>query len=233
MPLLHGLSETTLRIAKDSRIGIIGLGYVGLPLAVEFGKHYPDGRVRHQDGPHRRARARQGLDARDDDRGARERRSSSRSRPTRATLARVQYVHRYGADAGRQEQPASADAAQGRERDRRQRAEEGRRRRLRVDGVPGLHRGILRADPRSSTRGSSSTRTSSAATAPSASIPATSSIGCRRSRRSLRGRRRRSRTMSTRSTAASSRPARTRRRASRSPKPRRSSRTRSATSTSR
>ena len=26
---------------KDTRIGIIGLGYVGLPLAVEFGKHYP------------------------------------------------------------------------------------------------------------------------------------------------------------------------------------------------
>jgi UDP-N-acetyl-D-galactosamine dehydrogenase len=28
------------RTHKDSRIGIIGLGYVGLPLAVEFGKHY-------------------------------------------------------------------------------------------------------------------------------------------------------------------------------------------------
>ena len=25
---------------KDARIGIIGLGYVGLPLAVEFGKHF-------------------------------------------------------------------------------------------------------------------------------------------------------------------------------------------------
>jgi UDP-N-acetyl-D-galactosamine dehydrogenase len=30
-----------LRSVKDTRIGIIGLGYVGLPLAVEFGKHYP------------------------------------------------------------------------------------------------------------------------------------------------------------------------------------------------
>jgi UDP-N-acetyl-D-galactosamine dehydrogenase len=29
------------RTHKDSRIGVIGLGYVGLPLAVEFGKHYP------------------------------------------------------------------------------------------------------------------------------------------------------------------------------------------------
>jgi UDP-N-acetyl-D-galactosamine dehydrogenase len=30
-----------LRSLTDTRIGIIGLGYVGLPLAVEFGKHYP------------------------------------------------------------------------------------------------------------------------------------------------------------------------------------------------
>jgi len=30
-----------LRTLKDTRIGIIGLGYVGLPLAVEFGKRYP------------------------------------------------------------------------------------------------------------------------------------------------------------------------------------------------
>jgi UDP-N-acetyl-D-glucosamine/UDP-N-acetyl-D-galactosamine dehydrogenase len=30
-----------LRSVKDARIGIIGLGYVGLPLAVEFGKRYP------------------------------------------------------------------------------------------------------------------------------------------------------------------------------------------------
>jgi UDP-N-acetyl-D-glucosamine/UDP-N-acetyl-D-galactosamine dehydrogenase len=30
-----------VRSVKDTRIGIIGLGYVGLPLAVEFGKHYP------------------------------------------------------------------------------------------------------------------------------------------------------------------------------------------------
>jgi UDP-N-acetyl-D-galactosamine dehydrogenase len=30
-----------LRSLNDTRIGIIGLGYVGLPLAVEFGKHFP------------------------------------------------------------------------------------------------------------------------------------------------------------------------------------------------
>jgi UDP-N-acetyl-D-glucosamine/UDP-N-acetyl-D-galactosamine dehydrogenase len=32
---------TELRSLDEIRIGIIGLGYVGLPLAVEFGKHYP------------------------------------------------------------------------------------------------------------------------------------------------------------------------------------------------
>lgn len=30
----------TIRSPSDSTIGIIGLGYVGLPLAVEFGKKY-------------------------------------------------------------------------------------------------------------------------------------------------------------------------------------------------
>jgi UDP-N-acetyl-D-galactosamine dehydrogenase len=30
-----------MRKPEESRIGIIGLGYVGLPLAIEFGKHYP------------------------------------------------------------------------------------------------------------------------------------------------------------------------------------------------
>ncbi len=30
-----------MRSHQDARIGVIGLGYVGLPLAVEFGKRYP------------------------------------------------------------------------------------------------------------------------------------------------------------------------------------------------
>ncbi len=30
-----------LKMPDPVRIGVIGLGYVGLPLAVEFGKHYP------------------------------------------------------------------------------------------------------------------------------------------------------------------------------------------------
>jgi UDP-N-acetyl-D-galactosamine dehydrogenase len=30
-----------IKDVKDVKIGVIGLGYVGLPLAVEFGKKYP------------------------------------------------------------------------------------------------------------------------------------------------------------------------------------------------
>ena len=26
---------------EDARIAVVGLGYVGLPLAVEFGRHFP------------------------------------------------------------------------------------------------------------------------------------------------------------------------------------------------
>jgi UDP-N-acetyl-D-galactosamine dehydrogenase len=33
--------EASVALYQRHRIGIIGLGYVGLPLAVEFGKHYP------------------------------------------------------------------------------------------------------------------------------------------------------------------------------------------------
>ena len=33
--------ERGVRTLDDIRLGIIGLGYVGLPLAVEFGRRYP------------------------------------------------------------------------------------------------------------------------------------------------------------------------------------------------
>ena len=44
-----------------TRIGIIGLGYVGLPLAVEFGKHFPT--VGFDLKPDRVAELRAGLDS--------------------------------------------------------------------------------------------------------------------------------------------------------------------------
>ena len=143
----HPERRTTLRSIKDTRIGIIGLGYVGLPLAVEFGKHYPT--VGFDIKKDRIAELESGNDSTletttEELRGGEAARVLDGPQGARG----VQHVHRHGADAGRQEQPARADAAQGRERDRRQRAQEGRRRRLRVDGLSGLHGGVLRADPR-------------------------------------------------------------------------------------
>ena len=126
--------EATLRSIKDTRIGIIGLGYVGLPLAVEFGKHYPT----------------VGFDIKKDRIAELERGNDSTLETTSEELRAakhlqffdgpagaggMQHVHRHGADARRQEQSARADAAERRQRDGRQRAQEGRRRRLRVHGV--------------------------------------------------------------------------------------------------
>ncbi|WP_367027039.1 hypothetical protein ABZN20_05535 [Methylococcus sp. ANG] len=48
------------------RIAIIGFGYVGLPLAVEFGKHFPTIGFDLKQGPHRRASRRPGQHARND-----------------------------------------------------------------------------------------------------------------------------------------------------------------------
>ena len=44
-----------MRSTSDLRLAVIGLGYVGLPLAVEFAKTRPVRRLRHQRAPHRRA----------------------------------------------------------------------------------------------------------------------------------------------------------------------------------
>ena len=105
-------------------------------------------------------------------------------------------------------------------------------RRLRIDGLSRRHRGSLRAGS-GGTPALPPATTSPSAIRPSASIPATRST---RSTTIIKGRvgptPRRS-TAWTRSTARSSRPACTAPSASRSPRPPRSSRTRSAISTSR
>ncbi len=58
---------------RNCRIGVIGLGYVGLPLAVEFGKHFHT--VGFDIKPQRIAELKSGkdVDARGDARGARSR----------------------------------------------------------------------------------------------------------------------------------------------------------------
>ncbi len=40
---------------RPETIAVIGLGYVGLPVALSFAKKLPDHRLRHQAAPHRRA----------------------------------------------------------------------------------------------------------------------------------------------------------------------------------
>ena len=82
-------------------------------------------------------------------------------------------------------------AARAGERDRRAGAEARRHRHLRIDRVPGLHRGNLRADPRTAFRAQVQPRLLSPATARSASTRAIASTGCRRSARSRPARRRR------------------------------------------
>ena len=33
---------------KERKVAVVGLGYVGLPIAVAFGKRHPDDRLRYQ-----------------------------------------------------------------------------------------------------------------------------------------------------------------------------------------
>ena len=227
------IQERRTICARSKTLGSASSGSAtsGLPLAVEFGKHYPT--VGFDIKKDRIAELESGDDSTlETTRRSCGRPSTSRTRPTEGARG-LQHVHRHGADAGRQEQPARADAAEGRERDRRQRAEEGRRRRLRVDGLSRLHGRVLRADPRAAVgaqvqqgfllrlqpRAHQSRRQ-----AASAADDQEGHVGL-----DARDRRLRRRALS----AASSRPARTRRRASKSPRRPKSSRTRSATSTSR
>ena len=151
---------------RSCRIGVIGLGYVGLPLAVEFGKHYDT--VGFDINPERIAelQARQGPHARSgcakNSRAAKRLRFTSELRDLQA----LPRLHRHRADADRRGQAAGPDAARARERVGRQGAEARRHRHLRIDRLPGLHRGDLRADPRAASRGSSSTAISFAGYSP-------------------------------------------------------------------
>ena len=151
-------------------------------------------------------------------------------------LKACRVLHHRGADAD----PTSSAAPRphaarvGASETRGPRAQTRRRRDLRVHRLSRLHRGSVRADPRTRVGLRSSISDFFARLQP----------GAHQSRRQgapadddpqgdVAARRRKSRTSSTRCTARSSRPARTRPRASRLPRRPRSSRTPSATSTSR
>ena len=84
----------------DARLAIVGLGYVGLPLAVEFGRRISDGRIRHQSETHCGTPQTSRLDARGQCRRA------GRSHPadlldTAARHCSLQRLHRHSSDADR------------------------------------------------------------------------------------------------------------------------------------
>ena len=123
----------------DVKIGVVGLGYVGLPLALEFGKRYPvlgfdisKARIAElQSGKdstleadaevaeiqqaveallERQARIER-LDARGRARADRGRRQAPLQLGSRGAR-RLQCLHHHGADTGRAQQPAAVDASE-------------------------------------------------------------------------------------------------------------------------
>ena len=161
---------------RNCRIGVIGLGYVGLPLAAEFGKHLHT--VGFDIKPQRIAELKAGKDStleltRAELKSATRLRFTSRTADLKTCRVFIVTVPTPIDEL----QAARPDTARQGERDGGAGPEEGRRRRLRIDGLSRLHRRGLRADPREASRDSSSTRISLPATARSASTPATRSTG--------------------------------------------------------
>ena len=106
----------------DKKIAVIGLGYVGLPLAMEFARTRPV--VGFDIRPERIAELRAGRD------GTLEVDAADLARPEHIAftddaevLARLRHLHRHRADADRQGQPPGPDAADPRQRDGRQGAD--------------------------------------------------------------------------------------------------------------
>ena len=94
---------------ENVRVGIIGLGYVGLPLAVYMARHFP---VLGFDIDKARVdELARGVDrtARGDRGGVRRRPNDLLQRRYRGS-ARLQFLHRHGADAGRRGQAPRSHA---------------------------------------------------------------------------------------------------------------------------
>ena len=188
---------------KNVRVGIIGLGYVGLPLAVYMARHFPV--VGFDVNKARVARARRAAAT-----APREVTDEEFARRTNHLLhrrsrgaARLQFLHRHRADADRRGQaprPQALDRARARRSAACSRPAMWWSTNRRSIPAP-RKRSACRSWRRS--RASPSTATSSSATRRSASIPATSSTGCPTSSRSPRARRPKPPTSSTRSMAAS------------------------------
>ena len=104
---------------RNCRLGIIGLGYVGLPLAVEFGKHFET--VGFDVKASRIAELKAGRDSTLEVTKA-ELKSRQRLSFTTilADLQTLSRLHRHGADSDRRVQAAGSDAAGAGQRERRQ-----------------------------------------------------------------------------------------------------------------
>ena len=117
---------------SELRLAVVGLGYVGLPLAVEFGKTPSGRRLRHQRA--RIAALRGGHDVtRELIGGGTAQRQAADVLDQARRSRRLQRLHRHRADADRRRQAARSRAADRRSRDHRQGAEAGRHRHLRID----------------------------------------------------------------------------------------------------
>ena len=213
---------------KNIRIGVVGLGYVGLPLAVEFGRKYPT--VGFDVKESRIADLKNGKDATlevtTEELDAN--RDISASRPQQGIADCNFYIVTVPTPIGDSNRPLLTPVRSAQQADW-QGPQNGRRRRVRIDGLPGRDRGILCAVPGEGVRShlqqglfrrlQPGTHQPGRQRAPRHDDPESYlrvDAGSRRLRRLP-------------SIAASSRPALTRPRASRSRKLPRSSRTRSAT----
>ena len=131
-------------MAHNRKIAVIGLGYVGLPVAVAFARSgvpvvgFDIDRTRVEE-------LRAGHDRTREVEPARAQAGEPALRQRSGAPQRGRFLHRDRADADRRRQPARSRRHAGGLQDRGRRAQEGRYRRLRIDGLSRRGRGGLRA----------------------------------------------------------------------------------------
>ena len=132
---------------KDLRIGVIGLGYVGLPLAVEFGKKYPT--VGFDIKPGRIAALEAGNDTTlEVDREELDAATKLAYTSDPEALRRCNFfIVTVPTPLGPNNRP-STRAAEARERNPGRAHQAGRHRGVRIDRLPGRHGRVLRPDHR-------------------------------------------------------------------------------------
>ena len=158
----------------QERIAVIGLGYVGLPVALAFARKFP-GTIGFDVNEEKVEELRRGFDRNQEVPESELKESSLTITSDIADLKRVTFfVVAVPTPVDENNVPDLTPVVKASETVGKA-LEQGRRRRLRVDRLPGRHRGGLRPDPRQGLRPRRRARTSSSATRPSASTPATRS----------------------------------------------------------